>query len=710
MKHSSKKALSIIFSLQFLSLIMCAQCPALNIFTRPDSAVNPHYPPKQNTFNWMAQKYITNTTYATPGNDSIWSPIFQPDNIIIDHLRLITDMKPQDGWELLKKQFGFNDDGTPSNPQASFCYIIMYNKYSATLRVFVARNSNAPFTNARILLKQIPKDQASGISESSLLDLSDGLIPLDVPFVAQKKFISPSAFDNNPNKWFFADFPMQYDPCTCYYTSRLDIKVELITSAAINLDGASTGTIAAISSSQNQLNQSTNTFSFGDLQNGAKKASEIYKSIGAFKDKQFDAINAAHQGTNTNATKNDALTKLTQFQQLLKNNNFLKAGLQAAPFIGAAASLLDFFIGGGKKQTGPQEVQLTPMAINFTTKLNGTMTTDYNFGSQLFWNPGSQISTQFNDYPYYNEIMGIFNLFETPEMKYWRGPRQRFSSDPGDWEQIYEFRLTKPIKYVLNPAARLEIQDAQMAFVIETGASEPDDNNPLKGNWVYEGKNATTGLYQYRTPYTTISSLNNTSNTLTVSGEPFSGDFWQFPEGDVQVKFLLNLKRTMDTAGAQNVLLILKYPAKLLLSSSKLSTQPAPTGSLFVHASGTEINTYCHSTTYKTNRVASRGGSTSSNSSVPLNTPLFSVVEGFTVAPNPAMKETSVTLKFAKPVILNIYLTNSMGTKVLVQQSAKQFNTGTSTEKIDVSRLNAGIYFVVVENGRNRMVKKLVVQ
>ena len=76
------------------------QCPAIGIFTRPDSALNPQRPSMINNFNWLSQKYKLNTISASPGNDSIWSPIYQPDNPIIDHLRLSLDMLPQDGWEL----------------------------------------------------------------------------------------------------------------------------------------------------------------------------------------------------------------------------------------------------------------------------------------------------------------------------------------------------------------------------------------------------------------------------------------------------------------------------------------------------------------------------------------------------------------------------------------------------------------------------------
>ena len=86
----------------FVLIVMSCygQCPPAGIFTRPDSALNPQRPSMINNFNWLSQKYKLNTISASPGNDSIWSPIYQPDNQIIDHLRLSLGMLPQDGWEL----------------------------------------------------------------------------------------------------------------------------------------------------------------------------------------------------------------------------------------------------------------------------------------------------------------------------------------------------------------------------------------------------------------------------------------------------------------------------------------------------------------------------------------------------------------------------------------------------------------------------------
>ena len=68
--------------------IAYSQYNTIRIFTNPAAPVNTWHPTMLNNFNWLAQKYLINTTGASPGNDPIESPIHQIDNDIIDHLRL----------------------------------------------------------------------------------------------------------------------------------------------------------------------------------------------------------------------------------------------------------------------------------------------------------------------------------------------------------------------------------------------------------------------------------------------------------------------------------------------------------------------------------------------------------------------------------------------------------------------------------------------
>lgn len=54
-----------------------------------------------------------------------------------------------DGWELIKKDFGFESGGTEVNNP----HLILYNKYRGLLRVFIARGDQAFFNGAILRIK-----------------------------------------------------------------------------------------------------------------------------------------------------------------------------------------------------------------------------------------------------------------------------------------------------------------------------------------------------------------------------------------------------------------------------------------------------------------------------------------------------------------------------------------------------------------------------
>ncbi|MET0463500.1 MAG: T9SS type A sorting domain-containing protein [Chitinophagaceae bacterium] len=683
--------------------IAYSQCDTIGIFTNPAAPVNTQRPTMLNNFNWLAQKYLINTTGASPGNDSIESPIHQIDNDIIDHLRLSLDMQPQDGWELLRREMGYEQNGTPKNPKPENPYIVMYNKYNSVMRIFYARSSSAAFTAARVTLNF----SSGSPSQTSLLDLSEGLKALDTTFIPHKSFQSPSAFDNRLHKWFYVDFPMQYDPCTCYYTSRLTISVELINSADVQLSGSANGKLMAIASNSGPVNQADQTYSFADLQGAAKKGIKTFKDINKFKQGIDKALDTMLKGSPSTAASIKA--GLTGLPALFKSSNFLKAGLAAAPFIGAAVSLFDFFTGGGKKAppVGPTDVALTPTSIDMTINLSGTITSSYDYGSVIFWNPGSNTASYSDvDYPYYNEIMGIFNLLEKPKFKM-RFSRERVGNprDQTWFETEHDYILDDTIKYILNPAARLAIQEAKAALIVSGDSS--DLWGPAGGAWFMEGKDQKTGQWQYRSNYYDLDCFNR--QVFSIRGSSAPNNINWLPRGRTYIKFMLNLKRLVDTAGAQNVLFIAKYPIDIDNVTS-INIPGTCSSNFFLPASNSELNIFCNSNTYKTNRVT-RGRSQEPivNRPQPANI-LEATLERAILAPNPTSSYSSLIINTNKKIRLNIFVADQMGRRVKEIASNKYYPIGNSNERVDVENLPSGIYNVVIQNGNYRVVKKLVVQ
>jgi hypothetical protein len=200
-----------------------AQCPPNGITTNPSAPINTQAPSKLNTFEWRNQTFPINSYYSIPG-ELTFSPFYQTDNIPINHFIDNKDMQPEDGWEIIRKDFGYLDDGTPSSVPITHPYLVLYNKYTAIMRVFVAKGDNPAYTGARIKIEFLG---GQDLMKTSLLDLSAGFIAFDKPFT-NKIYQSIAQFLNGKWKWFYADFPMQYDPCTCLLGSKLGITIFLI--------------------------------------------------------------------------------------------------------------------------------------------------------------------------------------------------------------------------------------------------------------------------------------------------------------------------------------------------------------------------------------------------------------------------------------------------------------------------------------------------
>jgi hypothetical protein len=102
-------------------------CSPNGITTNPAAPVNTQNPAKKNTFNYTATQFPLNWIYTYNNTTKINSPYFDTDNSGInqfyDPIDGIKDIYPAEGWELIKKDFGYADNGTPNNPATSNPYL-----------------------------------------------------------------------------------------------------------------------------------------------------------------------------------------------------------------------------------------------------------------------------------------------------------------------------------------------------------------------------------------------------------------------------------------------------------------------------------------------------------------------------------------------------------------------------------------------------------
>lgn len=237
----------IFFILMFLLTISVysQDCAPNGITTNPAAPINAQNPTKKNNFDFTTPQYNLNWIYNFNNTTKINSPFFDTDNSGINHfydpLDGIKDIIPSEGWELLKKDFGYADNGAPNNPATANPYIIFYNKYRGLLRVFVARGDQKAVNGANIQVKFLELSPM----QTSLLDLSGQLQAINAPFSKNNGLTSVTKFFDLPLKWFYADFPMVYDPCTCLFESKVEIIVTVSSTSILTASGTISGDIVS---------------------------------------------------------------------------------------------------------------------------------------------------------------------------------------------------------------------------------------------------------------------------------------------------------------------------------------------------------------------------------------------------------------------------------------------------------------------------------
>ncbi len=683
-----------------VSFIALSQtCAPNNITTNPAAPVNAQRPSKLNTWDWTATDFTLNSNTIYNGNNSIRSPFFDTDNSIID---IFYDPIPgpkdflpgTDGWELIKKDFGNDGFGPVNNP-----YFVLYNKYRGLLRIFVARGDQAFFNGASLKLQFLDDSPM----QTSIFDFANELKAIDAPFVRQEILSSSSEILNGYEEWFYADFPLSYDPCTCIFASKMKLDIHLSSTSKLSLEGHTEGSLVS-QGEPSADQQAKGSFSIGDAATVAKKVHETYDDITTWS-ADYLAKPAAKA------------TAIGLLKGEIKKSNFLKAGLSALPWIGDALDLADFFFGGGRKVAAPQLVTVSPMAISMTSRYSGSIYTDYPYGSTTFRTPGSNVAgsppgvpaAPDSEYAYYNEVLGVLNLLRTPVVM------QKISytlTNNVVTATTYSYRLQNEIQYVLNPASGLVVQEIRAALVTGTDQSQPTF---AQGSFqYYSGKNATTGLDENRTSFVDLGCIRQ--NIFTIKSDEFAVPIQAEPSGPMRIKIMANLRRIDATADTQNILFVATFPVTLI-SSTNLGTTTTCTTPLRLPETAATVQSFCSQNIAYTQssrfaRIRGRGyedlvkdlgASEKRIATVNKENDLVSVF------PNPAGETVNFKYKVAVKAMVNIEIIDVLGKASGIVINSTSHDVGEYS--IDYKHgLSKGIYLVSIRIGNNKQTVKLIIQ
>jgi hypothetical protein len=471
-----KKYLFILLSITSSLSTLLAQntCTDQGTTTNPDNPFEPRTTPTDpngtvvflnNKFDWRTNYY--NWWEQINGNwlsSQILSPYTSINNPnLVGYIdKIPADNRPEDGWELITYGFGkfyngnFNQEDHPR--------FILYNRYTGVLRIFLYYNmpiSHSNYQTGRIRLSF--SSNTTNTYQSAILTYTESIpVPLD-EFTKRHAFNNINEINVTTGEWLVADFPMAYDPCTCLNTyDLLEVKLDLIENSSVTIEGriSTLDNLIVVNKAKSNNFPADYKGTLGSriVAGSLDMINQGQKTFNSFSEFYAD-LNTILLHEKTSRSKDAKVDEVVNKIPLL---------IDAIPYLESAKGLIEFFTGGGMESNGNA---ISPISFEADVNLSGTIETTQPGTYQYLVVPGSipQSSAQLNYIPMYNEILGVFNLVETPELEftdYLLTPTPQcspaFTSPPA----VRQFKVTKPIAYAVNPAAHLEIEKFDATFTI----------------------------------------------------------------------------------------------------------------------------------------------------------------------------------------------------------------------------------------------------
>jgi hypothetical protein len=517
------------------------------------------------------------------------------------------DIWPEDGWELLYKDFGDAAAAYANNPSFG-----LYNRYTGIIRVFyyVEQMGNTASSTGRISVE--PK---FNYKNNALLSFTQTEIKALDAF--ERHLSSGLNYAQAlTNFWLFIEIPIAFDPCVCRYSAQeiMEFKFEIIEQGTLVLEGNANGFSAPMIYNNGVFTPiKSNIISSHSKKKGATdylaEANGYYKTLSSFKD-NLNTMIGFQNSSGTDKTK--AAGEVNLFDTWVTI-------AKRIPKIGAAIGIIDLLITGGKaKNTSTKE----PTPIGYETelklKLTGSIREEINLSTLSLRVPG--VSNVGSSNPIYNNPLGVFNLLESPPLEFVEysatnksGVIQRFiaggqtyyyvqnfnTSSVFSNYKIYEYKLKKSTQYnrlvnfIINPSSGLAAKKIRgailfkfsnlpdvidttnyvnyMAGPVEFGITIPDRDGlgfvhrmRMLGYEIESWPDGTKKLKDitFRTSYSDLACLEDEANFYcwvnTNSVNDFKPETW--------LKLDIQLERTdayaiSHSLDVQDVMMILKYDA-----------------------------------------------------------------------------------------------------------------------------------------------------
>lgn len=434
-------------------LLLVLAAPALGQVVRLNTLYSSFPGDANRDPDWDWTQNVPYTLYTTQGAVTVPLPYFSSGGGA-GELNDSTgrDIYPADGWVLVVRHFGNPTIGV------EIPLFILYNKYRGLLRLYYWPPFAQPVSQGACILRFVDPARTAALMTFS------GPDPEYVgSYNAQKSQIAIGKMI--PRAWNYFDFDLSgYDP---NLAGRVDPTLEFLIAGIVDSSLALEGTLRTDTGSTTVANPNASA-NLNNLVGFYEKPAQRYKQI-------EDARRIYEEMAAKEENKDKWWAKFLDTLRGVASKDWLKA---LGPAIGFVEAVLGFGSGSG----GP-----TPLLINATVKLNGTITTQTQFYSYQLRVPGALHADPANDVlsnilPLYDRPLGIFNVLAQPVLEVSYNDPHFVCQNP--WEPLYPGgppstqveicrkeitqRLAQ-LDYVINPDSGLALDSIDAAYLPAAG-------------------------------------------------------------------------------------------------------------------------------------------------------------------------------------------------------------------------------------------------
>jgi hypothetical protein len=323
---------------------------------------------------------------------------------------VINDRKSADGWELLYNTFDANAEQL-INP-----YFILYNKYRGLMRVYFYVTT--PFVTYSSYVQDgisIISNQQTSILNFLGQDVVDGSLKTNNYMQVQSTPYDGS-YPLASNKWYMLQYELAYDPNLSsipYDQIQLNFVLSYCNISSVTIAGTQNGKLYGTIGTTGSNNILSELFNLGSG-TGKVALASLGKSFLDYN--KLDASGTNRLGIPKEIFKNISLGISTAISN----------GASSLPGLGI--SILSALFGGSSTSY--------PVSLNINMKtdikLEGTATDNGSFPSMPIshWIPGTSISSGAVGFiPYYNKILGVFNIDGKPDVNLHLHTKTRYIPD-----------------------------------------------------------------------------------------------------------------------------------------------------------------------------------------------------------------------------------------------------------------------------------------